>query len=138
MNTITLQSDGTGIRHQLIVTPDLCVGEPDRRFLFGGTMLGAAITAVERSSGRPVIWATAQFLSHASPGSVLNITVTPGSVGRNITQAQAVGQVDGRTTVIVSAALGEIAARPEAQWIHAPEVRAPDQCADRADVSPAI
>jgi len=31
-------------------------------FLFGGCGLGAAISAMEALSGRPTIWATAQYL----------------------------------------------------------------------------
>jgi acyl-CoA thioesterase-2 len=130
MGIFKLQPDGPATHYQMIVTPDLCVGGPDRPFLFGGTMLGAAITAMERCAERPVIWATAQFLSHASPGSILDVAVTLASVGRQTTQAQAVGQVDGRTTVVVSAALGETTHHMEGQWVRAPHVCAPDQSPD--------
>jgi len=130
MGLATVQPDGPADHYQMIVTPDLCVGSPGKTFLFGGTMLGAAITALERRAGRPVIWATAQFLAPAGPGSVLDIAVTPGSVGRTTTQAQAIGQADGRTTVVVSAALSEMVHRIDAQWVHAPEVCAPDRCPD--------
>jgi hypothetical protein len=38
-------------------------------FLFGGCGLGAALVALEAASGRPTVWATAQYLSYAPTGS---------------------------------------------------------------------
>ena len=37
-------------------------------FLFGGCGLAAAISALEGTSGRPLVWATGQYLSYAKPG----------------------------------------------------------------------
>ncbi len=45
-------------------------------FLFGGSGLGAAISALEGTSGRQCVWATAQYLSYAKPGEVVDIDVT--------------------------------------------------------------
>ena len=39
--------------------------------LFGGCGLGACIEVMEELTGRPCIWATAQYLSFARPPSVL-------------------------------------------------------------------
>ena len=44
-------------------------------FLFGGCGLGAAISALEGTTGRPLIWATAQYLSYAKPPSIVDIDV---------------------------------------------------------------
>ena len=62
-------------------------------FLFGGCGLGAAIAALEGTAGRPCVWATAQYLSFARPGEVVDIDVTIAVEGHQITQARAVGHV---------------------------------------------
>ncbi len=43
-------------------------------FLFGGCGLGAAVTALEAVTGRPLVWATAQYLSYARPPEILDST----------------------------------------------------------------
>ena len=49
----------------LPLTEDECSGAGR---LFGGTGLGAAVRALEADAARPLVWATAQFISHAVPG----------------------------------------------------------------------
>ena len=78
-------------------------------FLFGGCGLGAAIEALEGTTERPVVWATAQYLSYATSPSILDIDVTIAVAGHQITQARAVGHVADREIFTVNAALG---ARP--------------------------
>ncbi|MDQ1356726.1 MAG: hypothetical protein QOG44_1099, partial [Acidimicrobiaceae bacterium] len=39
--------------------------------MFGGCGLAAGVAAMEHASGRPAIWATAQYLSYAPTGSVV-------------------------------------------------------------------
>jgi len=56
-------------RWYLPLEDDLCVGPPGRSFMFGGVGMAAAIQAMERTCERPVIWATAQYLSFARPPS---------------------------------------------------------------------
>ena len=68
--------------------------------------IAAAITALEGTTGRPLVWATAQYLSYATPGSVVDIDVTIAVSGRNSTQARAVGHVADREIFTVNAALG--------------------------------
>ncbi len=75
-------------------------------FLFGGCGLAGAISAMEATSGRPCIWATAQYLSYARPGEVLDIDVTLAVTGHQMTQARAVGHVGNREILTVNAALG--------------------------------
>ena len=72
------------------MTPGISTGSG---FLFGGSGLGAAIEALEGTTGRPVVWATAQYLSYARPGTVMDIDVTVAVEGHQITQARAVGHV---------------------------------------------
>ena len=63
-----LQPSHNPYRWQLPVSPGISTGSG---FLFGGSGLGAAIEAMEGTTGRPVVWATAQYLSYARPGTVI-------------------------------------------------------------------
>ena len=80
------------MRWILPVTSGISTGH---QFLFGGCGLGAAIAALEGSAGRPVVWATAQYLSYAKPPVIMDIDVTIAVEGRQVTQARAVGHVGG-------------------------------------------
>src|SRR5690349_5810144 len=55
-------------------------------FLFGGCGLAAGIEAMESASGRPCIWATAQYLSYAPTGSEVEFEVLLARTGRQVTQ----------------------------------------------------
>jgi acyl-CoA thioesterase len=120
-----LESDGTPSGFRLPVVPGITAGGG---FLFGGCGLGAAIVALEEVTGRPVIWATAQYLSYAKPGSVVEYDVTIGAEGRSITQARAVGHVSDDEILTVNAALGSRPFEPEGEWATMPEVPGPDEC----------
>ena len=74
---------------RLEATKRVLVGPPDRQFVMGGVLLASAIAALERTTERPLVWATAQFLSAGSPGGVIDIEVEPLVVGGKITQARA-------------------------------------------------
>lgn len=95
-------------------------------FLFGGCGLGAAIEAMEGTTGRPVVWATAQYLSYAMVGSMLDIDVTVAVSGHQITQARAVGHVADREVFTVNAALGSRDCDGEGQWEAMPTVPGPE------------
>lgn len=96
-------------------------------FLFGGCGLGAAIEALERTTGRPVVWATAQYLSYALVGSVLDIDVTIAVTGHQISQARATGHVADREVFTVNAALGSRPSDDSGQWETMPVVPRPDE-----------
>ena len=115
-------------RWMLPVTPGISTGH---QFLFGGCGLGAAIAALEGTSGRPVVWATAQYLSYANPPSIMDIDVTVAVNGRQVTQARAVGQVGDREILTVNAALGARDVPASGQWAQRPDVPPPDECASR-------
>lgn len=100
-------------------------------FLFGGCGLGAAIEAMEQTTGRDVIWATAQYLSFARPTTVMDMDVTVAAEGRHTTQARAVGQVAGTEILTVNAALGSRPFDESGQWVTRPEVPPPDDCPPR-------
>lgn len=105
-------------------------------FLFGGAGLGAAISALEGTSGRDVIWATGQYLSYAKPGEVLDIDVTVAVEGHQITQARAVGHVGNREILTVNAALGERPDLPAGQFERMPDVDAPEAYRSRVHIAP--
>ena len=86
-------------------------------FLFGGCGLGAAISAMEGTSGRGCVWATAQYLSYAKPGEVMDIDVTIAVAGHQITQARAVCHVGNREILTVNAALGDRPMEQHGQWV---------------------
>ena len=123
-----LQSTHNPYRWLLPVTPGVCT---PAGFLFGGCGLGAAIAALEGTTGRPVVWATAQYLSYARPPEVLDLDVTVAVEGHQITQARAVGHVADREILTVNAALGSREMPLEGAWAVMPEVPPPLDCSPR-------
>jgi acyl-CoA thioesterase II len=120
-----LESDGTPSGFRLPVVAGITAGGG---FLFGGCGLGAAIVALEEVTERPVVWATAQYLSYAKPGSVVSFDVTIGARGRSITQARAVGRTDDGEILTVNAALGERPFEAAGEWATMPDVPRPEEC----------
>ena len=100
-------------------------------FLFGGCGLGAAVEALESSTGRPVVWATAQYLSFAMVGEVVDLDVTVAVSGRRTTQARVVAHVGEREILTVNAALGSRDVPIQGQWVEFPEVPDPEACPGR-------
>lgn len=97
-------------------------------FLWGGCGLGAAIEAMEGTTGRPVIWATAQYLSYANPPSIMDIDVVVANAGRSVTQARATGHVGDREILTVNAALGDRDVPAQGAWESMPDVPATEDC----------
>ena len=116
-------------RWVLPVVPGLCTAG---RFLFGGCALGAALRSMEEVTGRPVIWATGQYLSFAMAGEIMDIDVTVATSGHHTTQARVVGHVADREILTVNAALGSRPLEASGQWAVRPVVPAPDACEQRA------
>lgn len=116
------------MRWVLPVTPGVSTGGG---FLFGGCGLGAAVAAMEAVTGRPVVWATAQYLSYAKLPSMLDVDVTVAVQGRHVSQARAVGHVGDREILTVNAALGARPLDVERVWTAAPDVPKPDDCLPR-------
>ncbi|HEU4841282.1 MAG TPA: acyl-CoA thioesterase, partial [Ilumatobacteraceae bacterium] len=113
-------------RWKLPVTSGICTGGD---FMFGGAGLGAALAAMEGTSGRETIWATAQYLSFARPGEYVDIDVTLAVEGHQMTQARAVCHVADREILTVNAALGQRDFPHEGQWEHVPpDVPRPEDC----------
>ena len=122
-----LEATDDPLRWVLAVRPPLTTGGG---FLFGGCGLAAAVEALEASTGRPLVWATAQYLSYARPPSVLDVVVTIAAGGQKTTQARAVGSVGDEEIFTVNGALGrrETAA---GEWAERPDVPGPDESPPR-------
>lgn len=123
-----LESTHNPYRWALPVSPGVCT---PGGFLFGGCGLGAAIEALEGTTGRPVVWATAQYLSYARPPEVLDLDVVVAVTGHQVTQARAVGHVADREVITVNAALGHREIPHEGTWAAMPEVPPPSECERR-------
>jgi acyl-CoA thioesterase len=105
-------------------------------FLFGGAGLAAAVAALESTCKRPLVWATAQYLSFARPPSIVDIDVTIPVAGHNTTQARAIGRVLDSEIFTVNAALGSRQWPDQVEWSSPPSVPPPEDCGpipDRGD-----
>lgn len=101
-------------------------------FLFGGCGLAAGIVSMEEASGRPTVWATAQYLSYAPTDSHMELEVVLAVVGRRTAQARSVGHVDDKEILTVNAALGAHAGPFSGVWVEsAPAVERPENCPER-------
>jgi acyl-CoA thioesterase len=116
-------------RWYLPLTPAVCVGPPGNMFMFGGVGLGSAIGALERTCERPVVWATAQYLSYARPPSVVDLDVWVPASGKYNSQARVIGHVGDKEIFTVNAALGARPSAQSGQWLTAPEAPPPEDCA---------
>jgi acyl-CoA thioesterase len=120
---------GDDLHWQMEVVPELTT---PGNFLFGGCGLGAALVALEAAAGRPVVWATAQYLSYAPTGSTLDLAVTLAAEGHRVTQGRVVGRVGESEVLTVNAAAGDPApAGDGGVWVSPPEVPEPDDCPPR-------
>ena len=69
---LNLEATKDPLRWRLKVGPRLCNLSG---VLFGGAALGAGIEALQSGTERPVVWATAQYLTFAPVGSELDLEV---------------------------------------------------------------
>ena len=113
---------------RLPVVPTLCSG---LGALFGGCGLGACVEALEQATGRPLVWATGQYLSYARPPAVIDIHVDEVVRGHQVSQARAVASVDGGEILTVNAALGHRNVAHTGEWAEMPVVRPPMECPER-------
>jgi acyl-CoA thioesterase II len=121
-----VSSDGTRWRMEIVRSLTSGTGA-----LFGGCGLGACIDVMEHVTGRPCVWATAQYLSFARPPSVLELDVLEAVRGHQISQARVIARVDDTEILTVFGALGRRSLDLEGQWAIRPEVPPPDECPPR-------
>ena len=125
---ITVRTTADPHRFSFAVTPQVSVGHPDSQFLFGGAGLGAAIAALEAATGRPAVWATAQYLTFARPPATLDLDVAVPVAGRYSSQARVTGRVGDTAILTASAALGSRPGAVARRWTAMPVVPPPDDC----------
>lgn len=94
--------------------------------LSGGVALGAATTALEQVSGRPLVWATCQYLAFAEPPATVDLDLKIAVTGKQTTQARAIGSVDGIEIFTVNAAFGTRPLDLRGTWVERPDVPPPD------------
>ena len=115
-------------RWYLPLTQDICVGHEPRMFMYGGVGLGSAVAALERTTGRPLVWATAQYLSFARPGEVVDLDVRTPVHGRETTQARVISHVGDKEILTVNAALGRKPHDISIHWREMPKAQPADEC----------
>jgi len=101
------------------------------KFLFGGCGLASGLVALEEASGRPTVWATAQYLSYAPLGAEVTVKTDLAVVGGRVTQARATTWCEGREVLTVNAALGRGELSAPTPWVTMAEVPAPEDCPPR-------
>jgi acyl-CoA thioesterase len=106
----------------------LCLGPPGHKHISGGATLASVISALEAETGRPLIQASAQFLSSAKAGGSFEIAIRAVESGRSISQALAAIVVAGDDVAHVTAALGEREEIGPFSWEVAPALPKPDDC----------
>jgi acyl-CoA thioesterase len=120
---------GDNLHWQLKVIPELTT---PGNFLFGGCGLAAALVALEEASGRPTVWATAQYLSYAATGSVLDLTVTLPAEGKRVTQGRVVAKLGDKEILTLNGAVGTPGSLDlGGVWVSPPDVPRPDDCPPR-------
>lgn len=100
-------------------------------FLFGGCGLASGLVALEEASGRPTIWATAQYLSYAPLGATVTVKTDLAVVGGRVTQARATTYAEGREILTVTGAFGTGELSSPTPWVTMPDVPAPEDCPAR-------
>jgi acyl-CoA thioesterase len=123
-----LEATGDERRWHLPVVPELC---STRGALFGGVGLGAAIDRLEHVTARPLVWATAQFLSFAEPPAVVELGLEELVRGHHVSQARVVARVGGQEIFTVVAALGRRPGEWRGSWAARPDVPGPADAVPR-------
>jgi acyl-CoA thioesterase len=122
------ESGDDQLHWRLTVAPEIST---PGKFLFGGCGLGAGLVALEAASGRPTLWATAQYLSYAPTGSIVDYEVTLAVVGGHVSQGRSVARVNDKEILTVNAALGTPQMELRDVWVEPPDVPPPEACPKR-------
>ncbi len=126
---LDLQATDEALRWRLVVRPRLCNLSG---VLFGGAALGAGIEALQSVTERPVVWATAQYLTFAPVGSELDLEVVVPVHGKNTSQARVIGRLGDTEVFTVFGAFGSRADVPgEGRFMERPLVRRPNDSPER-------
>jgi acyl-CoA thioesterase II len=104
--------------------------------MHGGAALATVVEALEGTTERPLIWATAHYLSHAGPTGTLDVDVTIEVDGKRTTQARAALRLGDTEVLTTAASLGGRDFPYEGRWIEPPDVPGPDDARCRPLVPP--
>jgi acyl-CoA thioesterase II len=104
--------------------------------MHGGAALATVVEALEGTVGRPLIWATAHYLSHAGPTGTLDVDVTIEVAGNRTTQARATLALGDTEVLTAAASLGGRDFPFEGRWIEPPDVPGPHDAPCRPLVPP--
>ena len=96
--------------------------------LQGGAGLGAAVTAMAATTGRPLVWATGHFLRHAARDACLDLAVAIGVKGHKVTQAAAQLVDSDHEVLSVVAAFGSRDIGFDHTFVVPPRTAAADAC----------
>jgi acyl-CoA thioesterase-2 len=116
------------LRFSTVAAPRICVGRPDKSFLFGGGAFAACIEAVEQAVGLPINYASTQFISFARPGEAIDLSIRLVADGRNLKQVQVDALVEDRHLLSMQAAAGTRQIDLTMQGITMPAVPPPNAC----------
>lgn len=105
-----------------------------RGALYGGAGLAAVIAALEATTGRPLVWATAQYLTFVHELTTLEVELDQPVAGRRTTQARGVVRDGDDEVLSVLATLGR--RDSEVRWTAAERPDVPPPNETRAQVVP--
>ncbi|MGD1935511.1 MAG: acyl-CoA thioesterase [Candidatus Phaeomarinobacter sp.] len=118
---------------RMTALPQACVGPDEHQFFMGGLAMAAAVEALERTTGKPLLWATIQFLSHGFLDDEIDIDAKTVGGGRNVTQMMATLS---KGDVVLQRVIGALGERPNGRgdvFVSMPDVPPPGGCAPKAD-----
>ena len=122
---LSLEHPSESLHWTLPVTARMTGG---RGSLFGGVGLAAGVVALQQATGKPVVWATGQYLAITQQPVDLELRVTLPAVGRNVTQGRVVGQLGEREIITVLGALGRRSVPAAGTWVERPDAPRPRDC----------
>jgi acyl-CoA thioesterase II len=106
----------------------LCLGPPAGKHLSGGAAMASVVAASEAQTRRPLIQASAQFLSSPAADDDFSIEFRALNAGRSITQALVAIVVAGKDAAHITATLGVRSEIGSFAWEAAPDVPPPESC----------
>ncbi len=126
-----LRSTDDPNRWQLELTPRVLT---PAGAMHGGAALAATVEALEGATSRPLVWATAHYLTHVGPRGLLDVDVSVEVAGHQTTQARAVLRVDDVEVLLTVASLGTRDATSPGRWVQPAQAPRPADAPHRLPV----
>ena len=108
--------------------PALFTGWPDHQFVLGGMAVAGCIAALEATLDRPTAFASAQFLTHATPGQTLRFEVATITRGNSLSTAVVSGFADEQLFISLQGTAGQRSPVRDWQGAAAPDVQHAQGC----------